>query len=202
MSARVILSIIIIVLGATSAILPDRTNSSIELNERQLLQEILMDKNYVTADELADILINGDPSVRIIDVRPASEFKEGIPRAINIPFDSIYSENWLPFFDQFAMKNVIYAADEKTAVEVWMLMKQKGYLNNYLLKGGLEGWKSTILDPKLPSSTEPQEAFDTYRKRLAAKQYFTGAKELPKVQIQPIAPIQRREKKKVQGGCS
>lgn len=202
MNTRVILSIMIIVLGATSAILPSRKNDSIELNEEQMLREILMDKNYVSTDELADILINGDPSVRIIDVRPANEFKDPIPRAINIPFDSLFTEKYLPYFDQFAVKNVIYSADEQLAVQTWMIMKQKGYMNNYLLEGGLNRWKSTILDPQLPASTEPEEAFEEYRKRLAAKQYFTGARALPEVQIESIGPIKRRERKKVEGGCS
>lgn len=189
-------------LGATSAILPSRKNSSIELNERQLLQEILLNKNYVTADELADKLINGDPSVRIIDVRPEKEFNDPIPRAINIPFDSILTEKYLPYFDQFATQNVIYSEGEQLAVQVWMIMKQKGYMNNYLLKGGLSQWENDILNPALPPSTAPEEAFEEYRKRLAAKQYFTGAKALPKVQVEPVGPIQRRTRKKVEGGCS
>ena len=202
MNTRIILSIVIVVLGATAAILPERKNSSIELNEREMLMEIMSAKNYVNVDELADILINGDPSVRIIDVRPASEFKDPIPRAINIPFDSLFSENYLYYFDQLSTKNVIYAEDDELASLTWMIMKQKGFQNNYLLKGGISEWSDKILDPKLPESTEPEDAFEAYRKRLAAKQYFTGAAALPKVQVEPIGPIQKRTKKKVEGGCS
>jgi len=202
MNARIIFSIIVVVFGATAAMLPQKKNSSIELNEKQLLQEMLLNDNYVSVDELADLLIAGDPSVRIIDVRPASDFKKPIARAINIPYDSIFSENYLAYFDQLGMQNVIYSGDDQLAVQTWMLMKQKGYLNNYLLQGGLEEWNSKILDPQLPKDTDPEEMFVQYNKRMAARQYFTGGKALPKVQVEPVVPIQRRKKKKVQGGCS
>lgn len=202
MKIRIILSVVIVVLGATAAILPERSNSYVELNEHQMLQEMLLSENYITVDELSDLLIDGDPSVRIIDVRAAMDYKKPIPRAINIPFDSIFSENYIGYFDQFAMKNVIYSQNDQLAVQVWMLMKQQGFKNNYLLEGGLEAWKTKILDPQAPDTSDPQEAFELYRKRLASKQYFTGSKSLPVIKMEPIAPIQRRAKKKVEGGCS
>jgi rhodanese-related sulfurtransferase len=202
MSTRNILSIILVFLGITSAILPERKNDSIELDEEDMLREMLSEHNYVSSDELADLLILGDPSIRIIDVRPADDFDQPIPRAINIPVDSILSDNYLGFFAQREMKNIIYGGKDKYATQVWMIMKQKGYLNNYILKGGLEQWEETILDPKLPASTASEDEFERYRTRLAAKQYFTGEKALPKVQIEPLIPLPTRERKKVQGGCS
>lgn len=202
MSTRTILSITLVFLGITSAILPERKNDSLELTEEDMLREILSEHNYVSTDQLADLLILGDPSVRIIDVRPAEDFNDPIPRAINIPVDSVLSENFLGFFAQKGMKNIIYGSEDKYATQVWMIMKQKGYLNNYILTGGLARWKETILDPALPESTASEEEFERYRTRLAAKQYFTGEKALPKVQVEPLVPIPTRERKKVQGGCS
>ncbi len=202
MNARVILSIIVLGFGLTAAMLPDRKNDSIALNERELLQEMLLANNYLSVDEVAELLIQGDPSVQLIDVRPASEFKDPLPRAMNIPIDSIFSENYAFVFDQSAMKNVIYGMDDQLATQVWMITKQLGYKNNYLMKGGLNAWKSNILDPQYPSQTAPQEEFDLYAKRMASRQFFTGAKALPKVNIKPMMPVQGRKKKRVAGGCS
>ena len=92
MKSREILSIIIISLGIMGAMLPGRKNDSIALNEKELLQEMLLETNYISVDELAHLLISGDPSIQLIDVRPASDFKEPLPRAINIPIDSLFSE--------------------------------------------------------------------------------------------------------------
>ncbi|MBT33653.1 MAG: hypothetical protein CMO01_28655 [Thalassobius sp.] len=202
MKSREIFSVIILAMGLIAAILPGRKNDSIQLNERELLQEMLLETNYISVDELAQLLISGDPSVQLIDVRPISEFKDPLPRAINIPIDSIFSENYAYMFDQNIMKNIIYGLDDETATQVWMITKQLGYANNYLLKGGLQAWKKDILDPQYPKQTASQDEFDLYQKRMAARQFFTGAQTLPKATFTPIAPIQGKKKKKVQGGCS
>lgn len=202
MKAREIFSIIVLVLGLTAAMFPDRNNDSIALTEGELLQQMLLESNYISSDELAELLIGGDPSIRLIDVRSASNFKDPLPRAINIPIDSIFSENYAYLFDQSVMKNIIYSSDDMRATQVWMMTRQLGYANNYLLKGGFEVWKSTILDPNYPAQSASQEEFDLYEKRVASRQFFTGAKALPKVDFKPIGPIGGKKKKRVAGGCS
>lgn len=202
MNTRIVFSVIVLGLGLTAAMLPSRRNDSIALNERELLQEMLLKTNYLTPDEVADLLIAGDPSIQLIDVRPASEFKDGLPRAINIPLDSLFSESYAYVFDQLILKNVIYGMDDRQSTQLWMITKQMGFRQNYLMKGGLEAWNKTILDPQYPDQTAPQSDFDLYARRMACRQYFTGAKSLPQADIQPIAPVQGRKKKRVQGGCS
>jgi rhodanese-related sulfurtransferase len=203
MHSRAILSIVILALGTTAAMLPQRSNDSIMLNEEQLLQEMLRGSNYLSVDQLADLLINQDPSIRLIDVRDAQSFTKPIRGAMNIPVDSIFNDAYTAVFDQGVMKNVIYSTNDAEAVQVWTLMTQLGYKNNYLLKGGLTQWNKLILDPKRPASTASQEAFDLYDQRVAAKQFFTGAKPIKSEDMfKPILPIGGKKKKKVQGGCS
>lgn len=202
MKSREIISVIILALGITAAMLPNRKNDSIQLTEKELLQEMLLEANYLSVDELAHLLISGDPSIQLIDVRPVSEFKKPLRGAINIPLDSIFSENYEYLFDQNVMKNVIYGEENQTATQVWVMMKQLGYMNNYLLNGGLKAWNRDILNPVYPDQTSSQEAFDLYEKRSGARQFFTGAKPLPKLEFKPMAPIRGRKKKMVQGGCS
>lgn len=202
MKSREILSIIILALGTIAAMLPNRKNDSIQLNETELLNEMLLETNYISPDELSHYLISGDPGIRLIDVRDTADFKNPLPRAINIPVDSIFSDNYAFIFDQLSVKNVIYASSDIKAVQVWMIVEQLGYRNNYLLKGGLEAWKSTILNPERPPISAAQEEMELYEQRLAAKQYFTGVKALPKTDFKPMVPIEGRKKKKVAGGCS
>jgi len=202
MKSREILSIIILALGTIAAVLPNRNNDSIQLNETELLTETLLETNYISVDDLSHLLISGDPGVRLIDVRDTSDFKDALPGAINIPVDSMFSDSYAYLFDQLSVKNIIYAESDRKAVQVWMIVEQLGYRNNYLLKGGLKTWKSTILDPAVPTASAGQVSIDLYQQRLAARQYFTGAKALPKADFKPMIPIQGRKKKKVQGGCS
>ncbi|MEO9474702.1 MAG: rhodanese-like domain-containing protein [Cyclobacteriaceae bacterium] len=202
MKSREVISIVIMVFGLTAAMFPARQNDSIALDETELLQEMLLGSNHVSVDELAELLINGDPSIRLIDVRPAIQFEKPLPRAINIPIDSIFAENYAYLFDQSMTKNIIYAQDDQLAVQVWMMTRQMGYANNYLLKGGLNAWNRDILDPQYPESSASNEAFELYEKRMASRQFFTGAKALPKIDFKPIAPVRGKKKKRVQGGCS
>jgi rhodanese-related sulfurtransferase len=190
-------------MGTTAAILPERKNDSIMLNEQELLQEMLRGSNYFSVDELADLLINQDPSIRLIDVRSAEQFVKPIRGAMNVPVDSVFNEKYDFLFDQRMMKNVIYADNDAAAVQVWMIMTQLGYKNNYLLKGGLVEWNDSILNPQVPASTSSQKAMDLYTQRVAAKQYFTGAKPIKSDDLfKPILPMGGGKKKKVQGGCS
>jgi len=202
MKSREIFSIIVVALGLVAAILPGKKNDSVRLTEKELLQEMLLETNYISVDELASLLINGDPSIQLIDVRTADKFKDPLPRAINIPVDSIFSENWAYLFDQDMVKNIIYSENDRQATQTWMIMRQLGYRNNYLLKGGLTAWKKSILDPQYPPMTASKDEFDLYEKRMASRQFFTGAKALPKVNFKPMIPIKGRKKKKVEGGCS
>ncbi|MCG8388991.1 MAG: rhodanese-like domain-containing protein [Cytophagales bacterium] len=204
MNTRVIISIVILAFGGVAAVLPGRQNDAILLNERQVLQEVLQKANYFSVDELAHLLVSGDPSIRVLDLRPVVDFKEPIPGALNIPLDSLFSENYAYLFDQDVMKNVLYSDDDQVATQVWMIITQLGYKNNYLLKGGLSEWNASILNPVYPGVTASQEALDRYQKRLAIRQYFTGTQMLPPADLfKPLSPpIKGRKKKKVEGGCS
>ncbi|MFY0624707.1 MAG: rhodanese-like domain-containing protein [Reichenbachiella sp.] len=202
MKSREILSVVILALGITAAMLPSRKNDSIQLTEKELLQEMLLKTNYVSVDELAHLLIIGDPSIQLIDVRPMNEFKEPLRGAINIPLDSVFSERYAYLFDQDIMKNIIYGEGDQVSTQVWVMMKHLGYANNYLLKGGLKAWNRDILNPVYPDQIAPQDEFDLYERRSAARQFFTGAKALPKIEFKPMAPVGGRKKKRVEGGCS
>jgi rhodanese-related sulfurtransferase len=203
MNARVILSIVVLALGGVAAMLPNSKNSSLELNEKALHQELMLSSHFVTVDELADLLINQDPSVQLIDVRTIEEAKKDpLPAALNIPLDSMFSPEKNFYLDQSVMKNILYSEDDQLATQVWMIARQKGYKNNYILQGGINAWKNNILKPKYPDASAPKAAFDLYEKRAAASQYFTGAETVIKPKVAPVIPIQRKNKKRVQGGCS
>ena len=203
MRIRFVLSIVLVCLGLVAAILPQKKNSSIELDAQQLLNEIQLGNYVVSVDEMANALINNDPEYQLIDLRSTEEFKAySLPGALNIPFDSLFSETWAPYIDQIARKNVFYSNGTTLSSEAWMLTRQKGFKNNYILRGGLNNWYATIIEPKEPESTDGEEAFFQYQARLGMKQYFTGAGAVSSTVKKAKKPIPRRKKKMVAGGCS
>jgi rhodanese-related sulfurtransferase len=204
MKTRFVLSIVLVSMGLVAAILPQTKNSSMELDAKQLLNELQLKNHIISVDEMADALINNDPAYQLIDLRSPEEYKQySLPGSINIPFDSLFSEKWLPYVDQIARKNVFYSNGTTLSSEAWMLTKQKGFQNNYILMGGLNNWYATILNPQAPTSMDDEDAFKAYQARLGAKQFFTGeGASSAAVSLQPKKPIPRRKKKMVAGGCS
>ncbi len=206
MNSRTLLSLAIVLLGAVAAFLPTKKNNSAKLSATEMMRELELETFRISTDELANSLINADPSIMLIDLRDAAVYeKNPLPGALNIPFDSIMSENWLPYFDQVrTRKNILYSDTDAKALEAWMLVRQKGMKNNYVLTGGVETWEKTIIKPELPKTSEPEEAFALYQKRLAASAFFTGKgldSGSSKLKVKKM-PIKRRKKKAVEGGCS
>jgi len=205
MKARFILSIVLVGLGLISAILPQRKNSSMELDAKQLLGEIQLETYIISIDEMANAMINNDPEYQLIDVRSKEEYEKfSLPGAMNIPFANLFDEEWAPYIDQVARKNVFYCNGTTLASEAWMLTRQKGFQNNYILRGGLNNWHATIIEPVEPSSTRSEDAIFDYQARLGAKQFFTGAGAADNSSNKKKAkkPVPRRKKKMVAGGCS
>ncbi|MFY0653165.1 MAG: rhodanese-like domain-containing protein [Cyclobacteriaceae bacterium] len=202
MNTRQILSILILMLGLMAAILPSKKTEYLKWTEQELQVEVLKDAYYVSVDELADLLINGDPSIQLIDIRSKNVADTLLPRAVNIPIDSLLNENFEGLFDQDLRKNILYAGQESSTMEAWIRLKLKGYPNIYMLEGGLDSWNTNILNPQHPGLSASKEELDLYSSRSAAKMYFTGAKALPKTEFKIILPQGGKKKRRVEGGCS
>lgn len=202
---RIILSVVFVSFGIIAAMMPTKKNSYLEKDAKIMLKEMQVEDYTISTDELARRLINNDPSIQLIDLRSEQQFKEyHIAGAINIPFEQLFDEKWLPYIDQEGRNNVFYSNGTTKSMQAWLLSHQKGYTNNYYLKGGLNWWFYSIIDPEKPSNTDDQKAFDLYQQRMGARQHFTGAGTAAKdnSSLDSPVPIIRRKKKAVQGGCS
>jgi rhodanese-related sulfurtransferase len=202
---RVLLAMFIIPLGMILAFVPANTTHPYKLSPADLLEHVNSGMQYFTPDEVAHMVVTKDPSLVLIDVRAETEYeKYHLPGSINIPLSSLLDENWKDYVDQDLRYNVFYSNGTVNANQAWMLTRQLGYENNYVLQGGLNYWVESIMNPIKPGSTSPNEEIAKYDFRKGAGQALGGgaimesssqvAPELPK-----IAP--RTKKKKAQGGC-
>ncbi len=179
------------------------TNKPEEITPDQLLWNIVRPTRYVTTDQVAKMIIQGDPSLEMIDVRDEDEYKNfTLPGSVNIPLDSLLTKNNLLYFGVPGIKVVFVSNDDIAADQAWVLTKRLGFKDTYVMKGGLNRWMETIIKPERPSETEPATAFATYSFRQGAKMYFTGEKsanvETSKINVQ----VKRRKKTNVvAGGC-
>jgi rhodanese-related sulfurtransferase len=205
MKTRVIISIIVIGLGLIIAAIPQNTTHPYKLTAKQLLEEAGTKVKYFTPDEVADLLVNKDPSIQLIDIRPQDEYdKFHLTGAINIPLSDLLNDEYKDLLDQDVKQNIFYSNSTVDANEAWMITRQLGYLNNYVLMGGLNYWAETIMNPIPPANTTPDEEIAKYHFRMGAGQALGGAQpestlETPVTIDKPI--IKRPAKKRVQGGC-
>lgn len=202
---RILLAMFIIPLGMILAFVPANTTHPYKLSPADLLEYVNSGMQYFTPDEVADMIVNKDPSLMLIDVRSETEYeKYHLPGALNIPLSSLLDDEWEDYLHQDLRYNVFYSNGTVNANQAWMLTRQLGYQNNYVLQGGLNYWVETIMNPTAPASTSPNEDIAKYDFRKGAGQALGGgaimesssqvAPDLPK-----IAP--RPKKKKAQGGC-
>jgi len=204
MNTRMIITIIVISLGSIAAMLPKTKTSSVQLTADELLLEMKRHTYTVSVDDLADRLINNDPSVLLIDVRDSIAYHQyHLPGAINIPLKDLLSPDWIPYVDQISKNNIFYSNGTTLSGEAWILTKQLGFRNNYVLDGGLNEWFSSIINPKKPASGDPKEIWALYEARKAASMFFTGSKPAASEDNSTILPpVPRKKKTRVQGGCS
>lgn len=198
----IFLTILMLVL-ATGLMFINKTNAPKQIEPQQLLREIIQPTRFVTTDQVAKMIISNDPSLEIIDVRNPGEFEQfSLPRSINVPLDSLVNRNNLLYFGIPGIKVVFVSNDDIAADQSWVLIKRLGFKSTYVMKGGLNRWMETIIDPEEPAEDAPTTAFETYSFRRGARLYFTGAKaetvETPKMKVE----VQRRKKTSVvAGGC-
>jgi len=203
-----LLALFIIPMGLIIAAVPQNKTKPYKLTADQLLSEANTRTQYIAPETVADMIIKKDPSFRLIDVRSQDDFEKfSLPGAINIPVSDLLSDKYTDILNQDVKMNIFYSNGTITANEAWMVTRQLGYKNNFVLEGGLNYWFEAILNPQKPVSTSPDEEFAKYDFRLSAGKALGGggltvqtnqnqgsASTKPALQAGP-------KKKKASGGC-
>jgi len=207
MKPRNLLALFIIPMGLIIAAVPSNKTRQYKLTAEELLSEVNTRTQYVTPDAVADMLVKKDPSLRLIDVRSQDEFEKfSLPGAINIPASDLLSDKYSDILNQDIKMNIFYSNGTINANEAWMITRQLGYKNNFVLEGGLNYWFDAILNPQKPASTNPDEEFAKYDFRISAGKALGGGNAIqvtqtPTSESAKPAIQSTPKKKKAAGGC-
>lgn len=185
----------VLALGLILAAVPDR---KIRLNDKASDARYLRQHPVamVTADELAFEILDRDPQLQLIDVRDAAEFtRMSLPGAANIRLDSMFGKEGRELLGPAGTKKVFFANTEAGALRAAALAGLLGFENVAALKGGLDGFKSTILDASAPAREPSAQERDAYQFRLRA------APQIAALIRERGAPKPVKAVKRVQGGC-
>ncbi len=201
------LALIIIPLGIIIAAVPEDRVKQFRLTPDELLQEAGAGVQFISPDIVADMLVQKNPSLRLIDVRTPEEFDTySMQGAINIPLSNLLAEEYTDILNQDAYMNVFYSNGAVYANQAWMITRQLGYENNFVLEGGLNYWFGNILSPEAPSETSPNEEFARYDFRKSAAAALGGGGVVSTEVTVPAfkavkPPVISKAKKKPAGGC-
>jgi sulfur-carrier protein adenylyltransferase/sulfurtransferase len=206
-----VISAILLLLGLIIMILPEKNNKK-ELSPEGLLLAISTEDRFFSPDDLARLIISGDPSIQLIDVRTADEYAAySLPGAINIPLANLLDKDedgdyvWEPYLDQEVKTNIFYSNGTVYANQAWMLARRLKFSNNYVMKGGLNAFFEDIIHAKRPMENAPQNEHNLYSFRKAAAMFFGGGNNISSQagDAKPLegVPVKKKKKEASGGGC-
>ena len=170
-----VLAILLVVLAFGLVILP-KNHDLKDTDPKLLLQSIAEKSRYLSVDQVTHRMIENDPSLMLIDLRPTEHFKAfALTGAINIQPDSLLNPTSIELFGQPGKDKVFYANSDLTAEKAWFLCTRYSIKRVYILKGGLNEWYTTIINVPTASITASNTDLDLISFRNAARQYFTGS---------------------------
>jgi rhodanese-related sulfurtransferase len=202
---------LLFVAGLILMFLPHRQNDK-ELPPSKLLLSISNEDRFYSPDDVAKLIISGDPSIQLIDLRTPEEFAAfSLPKAINIPLEKLLDKDeegdyvWEAYLNQDVKKNIFFSNGTVSANQAWMLTKRMDFANNYVMKGGLNAFFKQIMQVKKPLASASTSEQDLYSFRKAASMYFGGGSNVPatSTEAKPAegTPVKKKKEKGSSGGC-
>ena len=73
-----------------------------------------------------------------------------------------------------------------TANEAWMITRQLGYNNNFVLEGGLNYWFDAILNPQKPAATSPMKSLQNMTFVKAPEWHLVEGEQYRQVRIRVL----------------
>lgn len=202
------LAAVALTLGALTLLGSPSPGGAVTLDTRELADIVESEVDHITADELADWIVQGRADYRLIDVRSPEAYAEyHIPSAESATLRDLYD---YPLYRN--EKIVLYSGGGIHSAQAWFLLRARGFAGSYILLGGLDAWTDEVLFPWLPADATPAEVAEFEHRRRVSELFGGKARagggaveqagvELPKVA--PPAPVAapRKRKKLHKQGC-
>jgi rhodanese-related sulfurtransferase len=183
-------------LGIAMLMMPDRKTSILtKASDDAVVQA--QPVQWMTSDELAYRILDGDPQLQVIDLRTAAEFeKMTLPSAVNIQRENFFSKDWNDMLSAKNKRRVLIADNDLDERRADFVARALGVENTFVLKGGVPDFVLSILDYRSPASIADGQTADTDRFRLRAAPAL--ARMISEAKNKPVVIKVAR---KIAGGC-
>jgi rhodanese-related sulfurtransferase len=165
------LAIAAMIAGALAVVAGTPTRAThASVNVTELARIVEHEEDHVTASELARWIRDDKRGLRVLDIRPDSEYGEfHIPGAIRVPITDIAT---MPL--DSAATYVLYSEGGTHAAQAWFLLRARGAEHSYFLRGGLYDWLDRVMSPRVAADA-PQAERDSIR---ALTMWFGGKMQI------------------------
>jgi rhodanese-related sulfurtransferase len=165
------LAVAAMIAGALAVVAGTPTRAThASVNVTELARIVEHEEDHVTASELARWIRDDKRGLRVLDIRPDSEYGEfHIPGAIRVPITDIAT---MPL--DSAATYVLYSEGGTHAAQAWFLLRARGAEHSYFLRGGLYDWLDQVMSPRVAADA-PQAERDSIR---ALTMWFGGKMQI------------------------
>jgi uncharacterized protein len=150
------------------------------VDPRSLAGEIETERDHISAPDLANLIMAGDPALHVFDLRTAPDFaRMHIPGA-RLATIEMLSREALPRNATI----VLYSEGGAHAAQAWVLLRLRGHRRVFFLREGMFEWLARVMEPRLPAdATEPERA-DFARARDMSRFFGGLAREgIPRAEV-------------------
>jgi rhodanese-related sulfurtransferase len=111
-------------------------NRSFRLSGEMILKQIGQNTHIISVHKFKELKAGG-PGIQLVDLRAANAFADGhLPGAINLPVESLSKGDIHRFFEGIESDCVLYAGKTYLAEKYWILIRQMGIENLFVLEIG------------------------------------------------------------------
>ena len=198
----ILLFVLVIVFGWITMKKP---HINYKLNPQQTVDLVINQNGYFHPYELEKVLNNKAGDVVLIDIRNSFDFAKGhIPGALNITVTNLLSEENVKQLDEWKKSNVkvvFYHDSQLQTNGAWMLFRQIGYSNTYVLLGGY-GYYVSHKDNLKQSEETGLKGTAKYDFAVVAKKSVVSSGKVSTSKPAKKVKVRRKKKEKAaSGGC-
>lgn len=201
----IILAAFLIPISLIVAAVPQHKAEVQSVHIDSVMNEVLLGQQYYSVHEVAEFIVNKDPSVLLFDVRSVSEYEKfSLPNAFNMPLQSMSVDTIIEAILGSERDIIFFSNGTVNANQAYTIARMKGAENVYVMQGGLNAWGNQIINAQPPSASASEDEIAKYNFSKGAAQ-ATGGSEIQTnntTTVKKKPAIKKRKKKKpVAGGC-
>jgi rhodanese-related sulfurtransferase len=202
MNTREKYSVVLICLGFILALLPLSGNRSFIVKPQKLLDQIVDEKSYYTADQVARFVVSEDSSIQIIDLRSPEEFRSfNIPGSINLPYKEFINSDPASILNNPTKRYILYSNGDFDSNYALVFAKGMKQNNVYVMKGGLNEWFNKVMNSSFTGESISARENALFETRTKAAKLFTEINSLPDSLKTKFYDAKHLSATKLDGGC-